>query len=714
MTTRPIPSSVDVEVDVRALFRSLLRALPYLLVITGIIAAGTYLLLSRLSPLYKSEATVLIETGGSDLTRPSAAPGDTSSILDQEAITSQVQLIRSRDLASAVAQKLQLQKLPEFDPALGGGSLIATIKSMLGFAKDPLRSSVEERVLQRFFESLDVYAIDKSRVIAIDFSSRDPKLAADVANAVAAEYLALQRSAKRDVNADAAKYLQAEINDLRVKVKDAEARVETFRSQNDLFSSGGQSPATLPQQQLSDLNTELTKVRAARVDAEAKAVQIRAAIKAGTALSQSDVLNSQLIQRLIEQQVALRTQLAQVSATLLPGHPKVRELNAQIADLDRQVNAEAQKILAGLEAEASLSRAREDELLRGLGQLKVVAGRANDAEVQLRALEREAAAQRDLLDTYLRRYREALSRQNGDYLPADGRIISRAAVALEPFFPKKVPMTAAATVAAALLLIAFVLVRELASGRPMREVRYNETLPLVPDAMPVDGQARWADDHGVRRMMPAMPTLAPALVDRVEDSLKAITSEIISLNAKRIMVTLAEGAEENGRPLAAVALARALARAELRAVLIDLRGDGANSLNMGEVEELPGFSDLLAGDASFAQAIFRDRRSRVHFIPAGLRPLPSDLTTARLDAILNALDLTYDHVILDVGNDLIEVAGASAGAAVVVSEFGPADPRTVKAFERITQASKAKILLLVVDPASPESAPIREPAGAAA
>jgi septum formation inhibitor-activating ATPase MinD len=98
---------------------------------------------------------------------------------------------------------------------------------------------------------------------------------------------------------------------------------------------------------------------------------------------------------------------------------------------------------------------------------------------------------------------------------------------------------------------------------------------------------------------------------------------------------------------------------------------------MGEVKELPGFADLLAGEASFAQAIFRDRRSRVHFIPAGLRPLPNDLTAERLDAILNALDLTYDHVILDAANNQIDIVAKSAGVAVVVSEFGAADPRTV-------------------------------------
>ena len=229
-------------------------------------------------------------------------------------------------------------------------------------------------------------------------------------------------------------------------------------------------------------------------------------------------MNSPLIQSLIEQQVALSAQIAQLYATLLPQHPRMKELNAQVADLDRQIAAEARKIVEALDAQAKLAQAREDELTPSLSRLKAKTGDANDAEVELRALEREAAAQRDLLDTYLRRYREAVSREQPMIPPADARIISRAAVSIEPGFPKKGPMTARSA-AALILAIAFMLLRELASGRPMRRVRFAEALPIIPDAVPVGGHLRWADDHS-RRKMPSEPTLVPEMVDRVEQALR--------------------------------------------------------------------------------------------------------------------------------------------------------------------------------------------------
>lgn len=698
----PTATATEMEIDLRALFSTLLRKLPYILVFVALVAGGTYYGLSHLKPTYASQTTILIQAGESNLTQTTqASPEQTATALDEQAITSQVQLIRSRDLAQSVAAKLDLASKPEFNRALRTPSLLDKLLARFGIGSKP-SGSVEDQVLEAYYKKLSVYAVDKSRVIVINFDSTDPALAAEAANAIAQGYIALEREAKRDSTADAAKYLSAQIGELRTKVKDAEAKVESFRSENDLFASGSISNTTLPQQQLGDLSTELAKVRTEIADAQAKADQIRAALKAGVTPNVPEVLNSALIQRLVEQDVALRSQVAQLSVTLGPQHPRMKEMKAQLADLDRQIAAEARKIVDALDAEVSLAQARGKELSAALSQQKVTTGQANDAGVELAALQREASAQRDLLDAYLRRYREAVAREQATLPPADARVISQAAVPSDPSFPKVMPMTGAAAAVAAILAIAFVLLRELASGRPMRRVTFDDMVPVVPDAMPVGGHLRWADDHSVRRMMPAEPTLAPDLVDRVEESLAAIAGEIVGGNAKRVLMTLAEGSDENGRPLAAVALARALARADVRTVVVDFRGDNANTVSMGEGTDLPGFSDLFDGEASFAQVIFRDRRSRVHFIPAGRVPLTPDLLDAeRLETIVSALAMTYDCVILDASDAMIAEVGGTADLAVVVSEFGASDPRTKGAFDRVTAVSDARILLLMVDPAAP-------------
>ena len=83
--------------------------------------------------------------------------------------------------------------------------------------------------------------------------------------------------------------------------------------------------------------------------------------------------------------------------------------------------------------------------------MKKQATSTNGQDVQLRALEREAKAQRDLLESYLAKYREANTRENIDAAPADGRIISRATVSNTPAYPKKLPIVLIATLATLML-----------------------------------------------------------------------------------------------------------------------------------------------------------------------------------------------------------------------------------------------------------------------
>lgn len=686
----------DVEVDLRAVFAAIVRRLPIVILIALLVGAGVFYLLGRVEPLYRAEATLLIETSEADLTRE-IDQALTATLLDQQGIQSQVELIRSREVAMAVIEDLNLTDVPEFDPALAEPSLLDQALGLLGLGDDETSLPIEEVVLAEFRARLSVGSIDQTRAIAISFNSTDPQLAADIVNAVAQEYITLQRDVRRDTTADATAWLEAEIEALRGRVVEAEAAVETFRAENNLFlaGQGNTNQTTLVAQQLSDLSDEISRVQSERADAQATAALIRANLEGDAPLSSLDVLNSPQIQRLREQQIAVRSQIAEAGTTLLPNHPRLRELNAQLTDIEQEIEAEARNILASLEGEVARADGYEAELASQFDELRETVTISNQAGVQLRDLERVAAAERQLLETYLGLAREAVSRQNTDYAPINVRIISRAAPPIESFYPKTIGMTAVAVIITMMLLVAFFLVRELASGRATRPVA-RPALPVVPGARPVDARIRWNDDSDVRRMMPADPRDRSALAQKIEESLASVAQKIRSLDARRIVITMAESDIDEGRPLAAVALARTLSRTGQRVLLVDLHSDDADRVAMGEEEQLPGFGDLFAGKASFAQVIFRDRSSPAHFIPRGQ---PIDATdTERFEALTEALDQTYDHVIYDLGDRSIALLGPSADAAVVVTEVEPSDPRTIRAYESVKGHSDAEILLLVTDP----------------
>ena len=320
-------------------------------------------------------------------------------------------------------------------------------------------------------------------------SSEDPQLAAKIPNTIADVYLAVQRDAKLQSNADATDWLEPEIADLTKRVKDAEARVAEFRAKSDLLI--GQNNSVLATQQLSEMSSELSRVRANRAAAEANAESLRAAMRKRRLLDAlPEVLSSELIQRLRERQVQLRADIADLSTTLLDNHPRIRALRSQLADLDEQIRGEAQKVLKGLETQAQTAQFRERQLLADLNAQKAASARAGDDEVELRSLEREAAAQRELLESYLTRYREASSRKDRSYLPADARIFSRAVAPAEPYFPKIVPIVGAAFVASLLVMAIVTLLQELFSGRAMRPAPGTRFEPVADVEMPAVRRGR--------------------------------------------------------------------------------------------------------------------------------------------------------------------------------------------------------------------------------
>ena len=433
---------------------------------------------NMVTPRYKSEARILVDGRENVFLRPNGERNEERTALDAEAVTSQVQLLLSRDLAREIIKKNKLAERPEFDPVLQGFAPLKSLLALFGIGRDPFSLTPEERVLEAFYDRYTAYAVDKSRVIVIEFQSRDPELAARVTNSIAEGYLVLQQGARQQQAKSAGQWLSGEIEELRKKVADAESRVEDFRSKSSLFI--GTNNTSLSNQQMGEINTQLNNARALKSDAESKARLIKDMLQSGKPIEASEVLNSELIRRLSEQRVTLRAQLAEQSSTLLDGHPRIKELKAQLADLDRQLREEAGKVSRSLENDARIAGGRVDGLIASLDQLKKQASSNNGQDVQLRALEREAKAQRDLLESYLAKYREANTRENIEAAPTDGRIISRATVSNVPAYPKKLPIVLIATLATLLLTSGAIVTGELLRMTAPRALRWLERSSPAP------------------------------------------------------------------------------------------------------------------------------------------------------------------------------------------------------------------------------------------
>jgi Mrp family chromosome partitioning ATPase len=305
-----------------------------------------------------------------------------------------------------------------------------------------------------------------------------------------------------------------------------------------------------------------------------------------------------------------------------------------------------------------------------IDQLKKQAASTNNQDVQLRALEREARAQRELLESYLARFREATTRENLESGPNDARIISRAIVSNTPAYPKKLPIVLIATLATLMLSAGSIVTGELLR---MTSPRGPAT---VVAARPAPARAP-APAAAAAVVAPAAPAVAPQIPPAREErhdpaapasDLGRIAAELRALGDAARKISVMGVSDAAGTSLTALTLARVLGR-DSGVVLVDMSRSSTVRAVMAD-PSAPGLSDLVAGTASFGQIIGKDRMSRVQIIGSGTDKVDAAmLQSARLGMTIDALMRVYDHVILDAGSldDIPEQLVATNAHAVLIA-----------------------------------------------
>ncbi len=543
----------ETDVDLAGIFTSLWTHKGKLIVAALIATAIAFVVLQFVEPRYRTEARILIRAGENILAGPAGTGANPSNDFDDPGIASQVQLLQSRDIARRIIadESLGLMNRSEFETGKNAGFM-----SLIGLGGGGNASGAEDRVLESYYKRLKVFQADRARVIVVQFWSSDPELAAAIPNRIAAEYLALQEELKRGIAPEELASLKPELEEQRRLVQEAEAKVSDYRTQSDLAQ--GRDDNSLATQELSELATELGRVRAQLSQAEANADAVERALNSGSLESASQVLSSPLVQRLQERLVSLESDLSEQSTTLLSGHPRIQRLQSQIATLEQQISREARKIQRSLAEEAAVGRARERDLLQRRNQLKSEAGRVDRANVELRALEREADAQRQLLNTYLLRFKEATSRQDREFLPADAFVFSKAQVKASPYFPKKGPILGGVFFGTFLIGALITMAANILSGTAVRTQPVAATPEIAPTAHAVRSEPKSATapvqapaqsrSTPHRQQVPATASLAPdiAAFAPMHDnavSTDAAAQSIAALGQARVVALSPSGAD---------------------------------------------------------------------------------------------------------------------------------------------------------------------------
>lgn len=697
--------SMQSDVGLRDILAMLWRRKAAILSTVMISTLLTAVILSLLTQTYSATTSIAMDRRGINIGDweqvASGLPGDESTFM------SEVEILRSRDLASTVVERLDLTNNPEFNKALNPSSeWLSSVRSNFTFLNKSAnqRLSTDERrkiqkvaTVNEFLKNLDVGKVGKSsRVMEIRFTSRDRELAALVSNTLAEAYLESQVDTKLAASQRANELLNNHVETLRQKVADSENAVEEYRRNSGLLKG---KDVTFTTQKTAEVSSQLVLAEAAWAEAEARYRQIQSLMDSpGGADSAAQVLGSQLVKSLREQQSAIERNLAELSMEYGPRHPTIIKLKAERQDLDRTIQSEMDKIIQSYDNEVQIARARYQSMRRSLDKLERQVGQANSAEVALRSLEREARANQSMLESFLTRFKETSAQQDLGIFTPDATIISHAAVPIDPSFPNTTLFLALAVVASTFLgLLIVFLVENLDQGlRSAVDVEDGMGVPLLALVPALKGSRR-------SRSQPATyvaENSSSALAQSIRAVQTGITLSNIEPPPRTILVTSVQPRE--GKTTISACLARIRAMAGARVIVLDMDFHKPGIAEALGVEDEVGFADVLAGKASLQDVTGQDEASGASYITAGHATADSAslLDSENARRAIDILRKVYDTVIID-SPPLLAVSDARilagiADATVLVARWGHTKRSVVDLGIRQILASQGRLAGIVL------------------
>ncbi len=650
-----MPSATE-ELNLRELWRALMRRKLLLLATILVITGGAFAYVSQQTPMFTAEALIHVQNRDAQVVEIEGVVEEM--IADPATIESEIQLLDSRGFLRRNVEDLGLVNDPEFNPALRQDkqeeSFLSALNPLQYLPEDWLASlggqgqddarlilgkldpetQTLNAVVDRLAGRVEVAQVGRSYVISLSVLSENPVKAADIANKMAEEYLVTQVEAKYQAAQRATEWLSKRIDELRDEVLEAEAKIVEYRTQNNLVDTTSQNnPITL---QFFQLNTQLALAQAQRAEAEARLTQARSVVNSeGGVAAASLVLSSPLMASLRDQETQLIRQLSEMNTMFGENHPQMVNTRAEIQSVRDKMLDEVQRIIQDLSNEVAVARAREQELNNSMGRLQGDAARVDLAGVELRDLTREAETNRQLFETFLVRFREIVQQQG--LQEADARILSTADTPNFPSHPKTMLFTTIAFAASLVLGVLLVFVVErwdsdygFRSADEIQAALGVRALALVPDLSRRETQGIPAEDYILQKPNSAF---AEAL-QRIRTSLFLTDGEH---PPKTILVTSSIPLE--GKSTIAASLARQSARSGLKVILIDADLRRPRLHEVIGLANQNGLSEVLTGRADPEAAIKTRREVGPRLFagrcrrgqPAGPVPLLDDEDPARGD-----------------------------------------------------------------------------------
>ncbi len=397
-------------------------------------------------PSFTAEAQLLIDAHKLQIFQQQSILGDLP--VDVAQVESQVEILKSENIAAAVIKNLHLTEDPEFVGSSGGllGTIMGFVSNPLGFVfssfeseQAPSEFDLSRRAINNFKSRLSIQRVGLSYVINIGFRSYDPERAAQIANAVADAYIVDQLEAKYHATRRAGAWLQDRIKELRDQVSTAERAVVDFKAKNNIVSTGGTDKPLLSQQQVAELSSQLVIARAHTAEAKAKLDRINSVLmtdapNASFGATVTDTLKNEVVSKLRSQYLEMAAREADWSLRYGPTHLAVINLRNQMREIRNSIFEELKRLGETYKSDYAIAKQNEEGVQRELTLAVSKSQETDTAQVTLRDLQSTAQTYKTLYDNFLQRYMEAVQQQS--FPITEARLISPASRPLWKSHPR--------------------------------------------------------------------------------------------------------------------------------------------------------------------------------------------------------------------------------------------------------------------------------------
>jgi polysaccharide biosynthesis transport protein len=712
----------------------ILRRQFWAIVLITLLATGlgaTYVFLAPAT--YTAETTILIDPRRVQLF-PGAAFAEGQ--IDSPAMESQIELLKSEPVLLSALGRLRLTDDPEFIRSKGGfGEALRSISHVFWSNKpegDLSQTDAVRAALGVITKNLTISRVGFSHLLNIKYRSTNPDRAAQIANAIAEAYIDEQREGKSQSTRSATGWLQERIEELNKKRTLAERAIVDFKQENKMIAAEGK---LMTEQQVAELNRELTSSRKQSAEAKARLDRVEVVIRDDgldkkTSPTVADTLNNPIITQLRTRYLELVGREANWSQKYGANHLAVINLRNQVRDLRGSILDELKRLRESYLSNYEIAKQQEREVEKRLSEAVVQTQTADKAQVPLRELESSAQSYRTMHDNFLQRYTESLQQQSFPY--PEARVITPASPSWSKSGPSRALLLFIAAAGGLAFGVAVAGLRELMEGSLFTSEQIESAMQAACiSVVPLIEPERSTPNRFAKRMLSFDKRVHDGFItqrtisrdadvfwavikspfSRFSEALRSIKLAIDAETgaAKRYkIVGFTSSLPNEGKSTIAAGVALLMAQAAARVILVDcdLRNPSLSRRLAPNADY--GILDVVSGRVSFEDAVWTDPSTGLAFLPAAIKtPAINSSDFLASDAVnkfFADLQSRYDYVLVDL-SPLMPVVDARATTGFVdcylcVVEWGHTKVEALKSAFRDAQDIRENLLGVVLNKAN--------------